>query len=109
LFVVFLLFGGGVGGQGAVQSLADLPSRVQKGERVKVTLRDGTIVGARFDSVSGSSLRVMSSGKTIREIPGSSVTQITKRREDSVMNGLLIGLAVGAGAGLVATTSTCEN
>jgi hypothetical protein len=51
----------------------------------------------------------MSSGKTIREIPGSSVTQITKRREDSVMNGLLIGLAVGAGAGVATTASTCQN
>jgi len=42
-------------------SLSDLPARVEKSDRIEVTLRDGSIVKGRFDAVAGSSLRIRSS------------------------------------------------
>jgi hypothetical protein len=72
--------------QAPVQSFSDVPSKVEKGEGVRVILRDGTMVGGRFDSISGSTVRL--SG---RDIAGSMVKEIQKKRPDSTTNGALIG------------------
>lgn len=76
---------------------------------MKITLLDGTIISARFDSASDSLLRVKESKKTLREIPGSTVKEITKKRPESGWNGVLIGFGVGVAAGLVAVGTTCSN
>jgi hypothetical protein len=107
--VLFLFMAPVASAQEPVRSFADLPSRVQKGEHIKVKLRDGTTIGGRFDGASGSSLRLIPSGNTVREIPGATVTEIRKRRPDSVWNGVLIGAAAGVAAGLIGTAAMCKN
>jgi hypothetical protein len=93
--------------QEPVTSLPDLSSRVlQKDDRIHVIVRSGSSVKGRFDSVVGSSVRIRSGGRT-QDISGDSITEIKKQRPDSNLNGLLIGLAAGAGAGLVATSVSC--
>jgi hypothetical protein len=104
---LFFLLAENMWAQEPVRSLADLPTRVQRGDKVKVRLRDGTTVTGRFDNVSGSSLRLFPSGSAVREISGANVTEIRKQRPDSVWNGVLIGTAIGIGAGIVATSASC--
>jgi hypothetical protein len=46
-------------------------------------------------------------GRT-QDVSGATITGIRKRRPDSNLNGTLIGLAAGVGAGFVATNITCS-
>src|SRR5688572_28771655 len=93
--------------QAPTHSLPDLAQRLQKGDRVRVTAKDGTITSGRFDSVSDSSLRLNGSGRTPRDVPADTISQVSKKRPESAWNGVLIGLAVGVGSGLVATSAVC--
>jgi hypothetical protein len=45
---------------------------------------------------------------TSQDISAATITSIRKRREDSNLNGTLIGLAAGVGAGLVAMSANCS-
>jgi hypothetical protein len=104
---ILLLCAATLRAQEPVKSLPDLSSRVlQKDDRIQVTVRNGSSVKGRFDSVAGSSVRIRSGGRT-QDISSDTITEIKKQRPDSNLNGLLIGLAAGAGAGLVATRISC--
>jgi hypothetical protein len=98
----------GLWAQEPAGALSDLRSRVRKGDHIEVTAHDGNIIRGRFDVVADSSLRIRSGGRT-QDIAGATITTIKKRRPDSNLNGLLIGLAVGAGAGVVAARTTCSS
>jgi hypothetical protein len=105
--IAVLFFAANVWAQEPARSLSDLPPRLKKGDDVTVTLRDGKTIYGRYDSVSGSTLRLAESGKRIREVPETTISRIAKPKPDSIKNGLLIGALVGARAGLVATASIC--
>lgn len=87
-------------------SLSDLPARVEKSDRIEVTLRDGSIVKGRFDAVAGSSLRIRSS-RQMQDLSGNSIAGIKRQVTDSKWNGTLIGLAVGVGTAIFATSAVC--
>ena len=93
--------------QEPVRTLSDLPSRVQKGDRIRVKLRDGMVVSGRFDSVAGSSLRLSASRNSLRELSEITVAEVEKKRHDSVWNGAAIGALIGLGVGAAATAATC--
>jgi hypothetical protein len=82
---------------------------VQKGDPVRITAKDGTIISGRFDTVSDSSLRISNSGRTPRDIPADTIAEVSRKRPESAWNGVLIGLGVGAAGGLVATSVACPN
>jgi hypothetical protein len=65
------------------------------------------VASGRFDSVSGSSLRLSASGKSLREISEMTVAEVEKKRHDSVWNGGAIGALIGLGVGAAATVATC--
>ena len=94
--------------QQPAQSLSDVAQKVQKGDRVKVTAKDGTVVSGRFDDVSGSSLRISISGKP-QDFPVATIKEISRKRPEPGWNGALIGLGVGAAASAVAVSTTCSN
>jgi hypothetical protein len=104
---VFLAVVSSAWAQDPLQSLSDLPQRVQKGDRVRVTAKDGTVINGRFDSVSNSSVRLSDSGSALREIPGPTIKEIQRKRPESAWNGVLIGLGVGAAGGVLAASTTC--
>jgi hypothetical protein len=106
-FAAFLVVVSTAWAQEPLQSLSELPQRVQKGDRVKVTAKDGTVISGRFDSVSNSSVRLNGSGSGLREIPGTTIKEIQRKRPESAWNGVLIGLAAGVAGGVVATNATC--
>jgi len=93
--------------QQPASSLSDLPQQAKQGDRIEVTLSDGTILKGGYESVTDSALRMRLSGRT-RDISATTITGIRKRRPDSNIQGTLIGLAAGVGAGLVATSATCS-
>ena len=94
--------------QQPVPSLSALSSQVQKGDHIEVTVSDGSTLKGRYESVADSALRMRLSGRT-QEISGTTITGIKKRRPDSNLNGILIGMAAGFGSALVATSITCPN
>lgn len=104
---IFLLSGASLWAQQPAASLSDLSSRVQRGDHIEVTVRDGKIIKGRYDVVADSSLRILSGGRT-QDISGATITTIKKRRPDSNINGLLLGIAAGAGAGLVTAHAACS-
>ena len=93
--------------QEPTHSLPDLAQRLQKGDPVRVTAKDGTIISGRFDTASDSSLRLNGSGRTPRNIPADMISQVSRKRPESAWNGVLIGAAVGAASGLVAMSASC--
>jgi hypothetical protein len=54
----------------------------------------------RFETASPESLVLLVDGER-RQLPASSVGEVRTRRQDAVWNGLIIGAAVGALAGLI--------
>jgi len=104
-----LLCGSTAWAQEPVRSLSDLPARIQAGERIEVTDREGKVVRGRFESVAASSLRITVARGRTQDIAGTSIKQIGKERPDSDWNGILLGLGAGLGMGALATQSTCPN
>ena len=76
----------------------DLSQKLKSQDEVTVTLRDGSVQQGLVESVSTSALTMTSFGKP-RTFDLSSVETIRKQG-DSILNGTIIGIVAGAGAGL---------
>src|SRR5688572_28043798 len=84
---------------------------VKPGDTLTVVDDSGQRVEGKVSSLSASALSLMVSG-TPRQFLSTEVNTIEKRGPDSVKNGALIGLAIGAGigtAGMVALVATAED
>jgi hypothetical protein len=101
-----ILFTGTLLAQKPANSLADLPSQMQKGDQIEVAVSDGSIFKGRYESVTDSALQMRLAGRT-QNFSAMTITGIRKRRPDSNLNGALLGLAAGVGAGVVATRVEC--
>jgi hypothetical protein len=106
--IIPILFTGKLLAQKPANSLADLPSQVQKGDQIEVAVSDGSIFKGRYESVTDSALQMRLAGKT-QNVSAMTITGIRKRRPDSNLNGALLGLAAGVGAGVLATSIECPN
>jgi hypothetical protein len=88
--------------QQVASSFDELRGLVGPGEIVHVTNANGTKARGRIVEVSGSSLDViLGSDDAVLRFSEHDVNNILAERHDSIWNGPLIGLAVGAGAGLI--------
>jgi len=81
--------------------------RLSRDDIVRVTDLSGSRIEGRVESVSADSLNLIIDG-TARQISAASVRQISRQRPDSILSGVLIGLAAGAGGGLVAAKACLD-
>ncbi len=89
--------------------LQEIDSKLQFGESIQVTQFSGERFDGRFGGIYGTSLILLSDGPA-QEIPETAIRQVKARRADSLWNGALIGLGIGAGitAGMVIVLSDEE-
>ncbi len=85
--------------QGIAASLHELRLLVRPGETVTVTQPDGRDVRGRIASLSGARI-VLETSSGQQAWTEDDIARIRQRRADSLANGALIGLGVGAGIGL---------
>ena len=78
------------------------------GAIVRITDTRGALVQGRLIEVTPASIRVKA-GRSLKEVRAADVLQIERRREDSVLNGALIGLGVGFAAGVTAAYGACSH
>ena len=90
--------------QGIAKNLDELRLIVRVGEKVSVTDVSRTEVSGRLLSLSSSVLTLEVAGRS-REFKDSDIATISQRRGDSLANGALWGLAVGAGLATAAVVS----
>jgi hypothetical protein len=93
--------------QGIASTLRELQLLVRAGETVTVTDTQGREVHGRIETLSPSVL-VISDRSGRHEWTDADVAIIRQRQSDSLGNGALIGLAVGAGLGLAGGIATAE-
>ncbi|HYN08189.1 MAG TPA: hypothetical protein VES67_12425 [Vicinamibacterales bacterium] len=91
--------------QGQRQPLEQLQTKLRIGERIQVVDGNRTIIRGRFDGVAGSSLRLTVNGRII-EVQESQIYQVRKQRPEP--DGVLIGLGIGALAGLTYVRMQCR-
>jgi hypothetical protein len=82
--------------QGVANSFAELRLLVKPGDTVSVTGTTGGDVTGKIAQLSSSALALVVHGQR-RDLRESDVTTIRQRRGDSLQNGALAGLCVGAG------------
>jgi hypothetical protein len=82
--------------QGIANSLQELRLLVRPGDRITVTDTAGQRVSGRIAELSPTSLALLVEGRR-RDLAEAEVVTITHRHADSLANGALIGLGVGAG------------
>ncbi len=82
--------------QGIANSFTELRLLVRPGDTVSVTGTTGGEVTGKIAELSPSSLALMVNGQR-RDLHESDVTTIRQRRGDSLQNGALWGLCIGAG------------
>ena len=99
LCVVAIVAGGGCAVRQPARSFVDLQERLHWGNTVYVTDTTGTETKGKFVEVSGSTL-VLDVRGTQRRFDQAGILDV-QRRGDSLWNGTLIGLAVGASAMLL--------
>ena len=85
------------GAQGIAASFEQLQVLVKPGDTVTVTDTTGHETTGKLADLSSSTLGLLAGG-TRRELSENDVRTIQQRRTDSLANGAIIGLAVGAGA-----------
>jgi hypothetical protein len=85
-------------------SFRDLQFLVGQGDRVVVVDASGGKTKGRISELDGSTLSI-ASGDGERRFREDDVVIIRQRNHDSVLNGVIIGAAVGAGLGLVSELS----
>ena len=102
LAVFVILTPGSSFAQTVQHSFKDLHSVLKTGQTVVVTERDGRQTKRKIGALLPSSLTLLIPEEQV--IPGSSVWK-KRRTTDSLWNGTLIGLGVGAGVGLAAQAS----
>jgi len=79
-----------------------------RGTIIRITDLSGAVVKGKLVELTPTSVRVKA-GRSVKELRESDIRAIDKRREDSVLNGALIGLGVGLAAGVVAAYGTCDH
>jgi len=104
LAAVALLVPQSIRAQQVTSSFDELKSRISPGETISVTDSAGTTIKGKLESLSGSSVDIRI--QRDRYAPPLRLTQtdvnsIVVKRFDPVWNGALIGLAIGAAAGVV--------
>jgi hypothetical protein len=77
-----------------------------RGSKVEVRAVDGSTVRGRFVAASPDWLEV-SVRQELRRLPLDQVDRVSRLEPDSLLNGTLIGMAVGFGAGLAVVGSVC--
>ena len=87
--------------QGQATSFDQLSVLVRPGDKVTVTPTTGSPFSGRIASLSGSGLKLRV-GKELRELQELDVATVRHRRPDSLRNGALWGLGIGAATGMVA-------
>jgi len=90
--------------QSVPTSFRDLQFLVGPGDRVVVVDARGVQTKGRISELDGSTLSIKS-GKDERRFREDDVVVIRQRNHDSVLNGVIIGAAVGAGLGLISELS----
>ena len=87
------------------QSLGEVQTRLRRGDRIRVVDHNGAVIEGRFEGISGSSLRLVRKA-TALELPEAQINRIRKARRES--DGILIGLGIGAAAGLSYVALYCS-
>lgn len=88
------------------ESFEQLQKLVRQGETVSVQDVAGRISQGRIVALSDT-LLILRGATFTRDFPEDQVLAITQRRQDSLGNGALIGLAVGAGFAMATVVSSC--
>jgi hypothetical protein len=96
LLVAVIMMVGVVPAHAQDSDLSNLWRQVTSGDIVRVKEASGRETRGTFGEVSASGVSVLVNGKAV-EIPAANVREI-RRRGDSVVNGLLLGAGIGAGA-----------
>jgi hypothetical protein len=92
--------------QSVAHSFAELASMVSVGQTITVTDAPGAEIKGRVAQLSPRSLTLAFDAAT-RDFAESEVRLIQQKRPDSLLNGTLIGAAVGAGVPLVLVAAFC--
>jgi hypothetical protein len=77
-----------------VATFADLPVRLNIGDKVSVEDRSGAVTSGRLDRLTPEELAVTAGAGTARVFPAASVRRV-QRRGDSLGNGMRVGAIVG--------------
>jgi hypothetical protein len=93
--------------QEPVKSFDQLNTRLKVGDTVWVTDAQGREIKGKIRDLSATSL-LLDAGGSPQDLQATRVSTIRVQRSDSLMNGTLIGLAVGAVAGALVTVAICE-
>jgi hypothetical protein len=91
--------------QEQVTSLDEVQEVLRRGDSIRVSERDGTTVDGQFESISGSLLRLLHDG-AIFELSEAQISRIRRARHEP--DGILIGLGIGAAAGLSYVALQCS-
>jgi hypothetical protein len=94
--------------QGVASTFEQLRLLVRAGDTVTVDESTGTVITGRIESLSPSTLILMTEGRR-RELLESDITIIRQRRQDSMANGAIIGLMSGAAAAGVLIAVACAD
>ena len=78
---------------------------LRRGDRIRIIDAKGGIVDGRFEEMSTASLRVVRKG-TVLDLPRANINQIQRVHHES--DGILVGLGVGAAAGLGYVALQCS-
>ena len=104
--MAWLLAATGTFAQTPVSDFGQVPTRVRVGDTVYVTDSSGRQHKGMLFDVSASRLVLESGGKR-RDFPAGQVAAISWRAPDSLGNGALAGMAVGAGLTGIALLGSC--
>lgn len=101
------LVAGSAQAQDVAHSFDELQRLVKPGATILISDSTAHQLEGRIAELSASALVVVADGKK-REFHAGDVATIQQRRQDSLLNGTLIGAAIGAGLGIMGGVS-CEN
>ncbi len=100
IFCAFLVLGSiGVLAQEPATSLDELKLLVGKGDKVTLVDLSGKSIAGRIERIAPDTVEMMV-GDIVHAYAEKDIRQINQRKRDSILNGLVIGAAVGFGATL---------
>jgi hypothetical protein len=100
VFCTLLILGcGGVLAQQPASSLDELKLLLGKGDKVTLVDPSGKSTTGRIERIAPDAVEMNISGR-VQAFTEKDIRQITQRKQDSVLNGILIGAGVGFGATL---------
>jgi hypothetical protein len=89
-------------------SLDQLRLQLAKGDKITVVDASGKSIKGRVENIAPDALAINAGGET-RSLREDDIRQITRRKPDSALNGILIGAGVGFGATLPVFLSFAES